>query len=276
MCCRQQLGTNSWLRRTLSFYTCSMVPARRSNCTQCPRSRTLADVPYIFVLGQFCAFDFIGISELYRCINDMRLSLPGYHKLITRCRQNGMRGGVGLSIKDTINYIIREDISVFIPHVFESIFIEIIHKDRKKSIIGIIYRPNTEPHADFSPQMASNLQEIMETANRESKSCIIMGDMNVDLLKFKTHVKTNEYLDNIFSNGFLPIISKPTRICSAAATLIHVDHIYTNNLLSSGYSGIIIPDVADHFGTFYVNFGKHSTNNSTLTKIRTYSQANMT
>ena len=32
-----------------------MVPARRSNCTQCPRSRTFADVPYIFVRGQSCA-----------------------------------------------------------------------------------------------------------------------------------------------------------------------------------------------------------------------------
>ena len=42
-------------RRTLSLYTYIMVPARRSNCNQCPRSRTLADVPYIFVRGQFCA-----------------------------------------------------------------------------------------------------------------------------------------------------------------------------------------------------------------------------
>ena len=44
----------------------------------------------------------------------------------------------------------------------------------------------------------------------------------------------------------------------------------------SGYSGIIITDVADHFGTFYVHFGKQSTNNSTLKNTRTYSQANMT
>ena len=28
---------------------------RRSTCTQCPRSRTLADVPYICVRGQSCA-----------------------------------------------------------------------------------------------------------------------------------------------------------------------------------------------------------------------------
>ena len=32
-----------------------MGSGRRSNCTQCPRLRTLADVPYIFVRGQSCA-----------------------------------------------------------------------------------------------------------------------------------------------------------------------------------------------------------------------------
>ena len=55
----------------------------------------------------------------------MRISLPGYHNLIARCRDNGPRGGVGLFIKETINHKIREDLSVFIPHVFESLFVEI-------------------------------------------------------------------------------------------------------------------------------------------------------
>ena len=51
--------------------------------------------------------------------------------------------------------------------------------------------------------------------------------------------------------------------------LAHISHIYTNNLLRSGYSGIIITDVADHLGTFYIHVGKHSTNNSTLKKNQT-------
>jgi len=54
-----------------------------------------------------------------------------------------------------------------------------------------------------------------------------MGDMNIDLLKFETHLKTSDYLDNLFQNGFLPTITKPTRITSTSATLI--DHIYMNN-----------------------------------------------
>ena len=55
----------------------------------------------------------------------MRISLPGYHNLIARCREDGSRGGVGLFIKENINYKIREDPSIFIPHVFESLFVEI-------------------------------------------------------------------------------------------------------------------------------------------------------
>ena len=42
------------------------------------------------------SFDVIGISEIYKCNGDTRLSLDGYYKLISRCRREGSRGGVGL------------------------------------------------------------------------------------------------------------------------------------------------------------------------------------
>ena len=48
----------------------------------------------------------------------------------------------------------------------------------------------------------------------------------------------------------MPLIQQPTRLSFSLATLI--DHIYTNDILSKSTSGIIITDVADHFGTFYV------------------------
>jgi len=46
--------------------------------------------------------------------------------------------------------------------------------------------------------------------------------MNIDLLKFSDHRNTGIYLENIFSQGFLPLIVKPTRLTSHSATLI--DH----------------------------------------------------
>jgi len=75
-----------------------------------------------------------------------------------------------------------------------------------------------------------------------------MGDMNIDLLKCDNHSKTNEYLDTVISHGYLPVITKPTNICSSSATLI--DKTYTNDISSTNHSGIIITDVADNFETF--------------------------
>ena len=45
-------------------------------------------------------------------------------------------------IKDSIKYKIRDDLSVFIPHVFESLFVEVDRQHAKSTIIGTIYRPN--------------------------------------------------------------------------------------------------------------------------------------
>ena len=55
---------------------------------------------------------------------------------------------------------------------------------------------------------------------RPFSECVIMGDMNIDLLKFGSYTKNSYYLDNIFP------MPKPTRIAAISITLI--DHIYTN------------------------------------------------
>ena len=200
-------------------------------------------------------FDYIGISECFKTHDDPRLHLPGYQPLISRCREDSPRGGVGLFIRDNVHFKIRDDLSVFIPHVIETVFVEIVNKSSKNQIIGILYRPNTEPLADLDI-FNENISEIMNIINREQKPSVIMGDMNIDLLKYANHAKTNAYLDNIFSTGFLPVIVKPTRISHTTATLL--DHIYVNHILNLGKSGIIINDVADHFGTFYIQKHRHN------------------
>ena len=148
------------------------------------------------------SFDFIGISEIFNCEKDSRLKLPGFHKLISRTRDDGNQGGVGLFIKKYINFKIREDLCVFIPHIFESIFVEIQTKTKKKNIVGVIYRPNSQPKADIDI-FVSTLFELMNIINNENNICTLMGDFNIDLLKYNTHTKTNVYLDNIFLLGFL-------------------------------------------------------------------------
>ena len=41
-------------------------------------------------------FDFIAIGEIFKHSGDMRLKLPGYHNLLSSCRDDSPRGGVGI------------------------------------------------------------------------------------------------------------------------------------------------------------------------------------
>ena len=43
----------------------------------------------------------------------------------------------------------REDLSIFITHVFESIFFEVQTNKCNPIIVGVIYRPNSHPRADL-------------------------------------------------------------------------------------------------------------------------------
>jgi len=190
------------------------------------------------------SFDFIAISEIFHCDHDRRISLPGYHKILTRCRETAKRGGVGLFIKNTIDYKVREDLSVFIPNVYESLFIETLPSHGKHSIVGVVYRPNTFPLADVDV-FTTTLLEVLDQINDEHKIGVIMGDMNIDMLKYGSNDKTDLYVDGIFSRGFLPC----TRITYTSATLI--DHIITNDITARSVSGIVLNDVADHFGVLY-------------------------
>jgi hypothetical protein len=82
---------------------------------------------------------------------------------------------------------------------------------------------------------------------------------NIDLLKFDSHTKTNDFINDLNRNGIMPLITKPTRVTEHSATII--DHMHTNIVDGKFKSGIIISDVADHFATFTILF-KHKHNDN--------------
>ncbi len=219
-------------------------------------------------------FDVIGITELYS-MGTGECTLPGYHPLefIVRNNSNSSRGGVGIYVKEEYQYKLRKDLSIFIPNVFESIFIEVQY-GKSNIVIGTIYRPNTFPLADLDIFMY-NIQELQEILSTEHKDVFLMGDMNINILKFREHGKTADYLENVFSQGYIPLITKPTRVCGDSATLI--DHLYTNKQNLVATSGIIICDISDHFGIFSsVKYQhKHMSKNPKLRPRRFFSEQNV-
>ena len=71
--------------------------------------------------------------------------------------------------------------------------------------------------------------------------------MNINFLKFNEHTQTEEFLDMLYANNILPIITTPTRLTDHTATLI--DHIYTNSL-QNFTPGILTVDITDYLPIF--------------------------
>ena len=100
-----------------------------------------------------------------------------------------------------------------------SVNFEIISTFVKNRIVGIIYRLNTPPRVNIYI-CSIHLFDKMDLINSERKTSVIMGDFNIDLLKYCIHWKTNHYINNVFSRGLVPFIHKPTRLSPSIGTLL--------------------------------------------------------
>ena len=125
----------------------------------------------------------------------------------------------------------------------------------RDKIIANIYRPNTAPRANL-PIAISTHQSIINSINNnkdhKNSDIFIASDFNVDLLKYESHQLTSSYVDLMFSNKFLPTITRPTRISHQSATLI--DHIFVCSCTKNHIAGIILNTTVDHFPTFYSEY----------------------
>ena len=120
-------------------------------------------------------------------------------------------------------------------------------KDERKIIIGCIYK---HPTCNLE-QFRSQLDNIIKTLNPKRHEIYIFGDINIDFLEYHHHSQTEEFLDMLFANSILPIITKPTRITDHTATLI--DHIYTNSVQNLT-AGILTIDITDHLPIFRLDY----------------------
>ena len=101
---------------------------------------------------------------------------------------------------------------------------------------------------DLTDFNSNYLIKVLENLSKEQKSVFLLGDFNIDLLNYNVHNPTNEFLDSLASNSFLPYILQPTRITSHSKTLI--DNIFTNVILPDSISGNLTATISDHLPQF--------------------------
>ena len=81
---------------------------------------------------------------------------------------------------------------------------------------------------DLSKFNNDYLNSLSETLLREkNKHIILMGDFDVDLLKYTTDTSTAQFSNQMYSSSLLPQITSPTRISTKSKTLI--DNIFSTD-----------------------------------------------
>ena len=134
-------------------------------------------------------------------------------------------------------------------------------------MIDCIYK---HPPANVE-EFTLKFDEFLNKLNPSKYEMYIMGDLNIGLLKYYSHLQTEGYLDMIYSLDLLPVITKPTRITNHTATLI--DHIYTTNVNRLS-SGIVTVDMSNHLTVFCIVDTPLKKQNRQNTYFRDYSKFN--
>ena len=114
---------------------------------------------------------------------------------------------------------------------------------------------------DLTDFNCKHLNKLSENVSKEQKCILLLGDFSVNLLNYNDNNQTNEFLDSLASNSFIPFILQPTRISS-----------YSNILIDNIFSSVIDPDItsvdltatiSDHLPQFAIianMFGNNSGN----------------
>ena len=195
------------------------------------------------------------------------LLLDGFHPPILKAPNRTSSRGGGLAIYVNTKTCELEDFNIMnisstanndvsrnsasCEYLFVRLNIKNEHNLSKSFIIGNFYRsPSLKPN-DY----IEDLNQILKNLGRhKSKHILLVGDLNIDLIKYNTDNNSQNLINTTTNHGFIQTISRPTRITDHSATLI--DHIYTNQIHDIASTGILTLDISDHLGT-YISIPTH-------------------
>ena len=149
-------------------------------------------------------------------------------------------GGVGMYIDETLNYRVIEKNS---NEAFQALWLEIDLGNKANAICGVLYRQHNSPDS-----FQKYFDTCLEKFSASGKPIYILGDFNINLLRFETGNYAHNFLLTAQSYGFVSVIDKPTRVRNDSATLI--DNILLNDVSDSIVSGNIVSDISDHYSQF--------------------------
>ena len=156
-------------------------------------------------------------------------------------------GGVGVLLSSRLHHKVLPNLR-FECKAYESIFVELSHKNGDKTIVGSIYRPPNTDANKFVDEYCELLRQIKKC---KYKNIVIGLDHNLDLLKSHHHGQTERFIEVNLEHLLIPTITRPTRITKTMATLID-NIIISQNLCGNFLSGILMYDISDHLPSYCI------------------------
>ena len=146
-------------------------------------------------------------------------------------------GGTLLYVANRLSYKPRLDLNIYKSNELESTFTEILIAKKSNIIIGCAYK---HPSMDLNDFNTNYLNILRDKVSKEQKSVSLLGDFNFNPLNYSNHNPTNEFLDSLASNSFVPYILQQTRLTSHSKTLI-----FSNMISLETISGNLTSTISD-------------------------------
>ena len=118
-------------------------------------------------------------------------------------------GGVAVFVNNSLKVSEREDLKIINSEhrkvKTENLWVEIVKSTGETFAVSVIYR---HPNGNVTNLKKKKLEHSLDTLNHDRTIThkIITGDFNIDLIKFNHHTTTEEYLEMLLQNNFLPTI----------------------------------------------------------------------
>ena len=85
-------------------------------------------------------------------------------------------------------------------------------KQNEKNLVNDALVTFSSFSAQQLPSLTIYLKDLLENLSHENKTIVIMGDFNIDLLKYDTEKDSADFLDSMYASFLLPYISTPFRV----------------------------------------------------------------
>ena len=204
-------------------------------------------VLHLNIFSLHIKFNVIGITESRLKLNVQPLVNTNLQNSnIDEIPTESEKGRALLYICSDINYKVCKYLNIYEAKELESIFIEIINKNRKNFIMGCICK-----HPKMSIQYFNNiLIPTLEKISKENKDTYLMGDFNINLINYDCHNPTSQFLDGIYANSFFPYINVP--ICHTPRSKALIDYIFHNKTNENAIPGNLTTHISDHLAQFLI------------------------